>query len=64
MLAKRIKADDNVVPTGCVHVISTSPGEGLVWNTLTKSQVTEEVIFIKSDDIEKLKIGPLFKASF
>lgn len=60
LLAKRIKANDDIVPSGCVHVISLSPGEGLVWNTLTKSRVKEEVIFIKSEDIEELKINSLF----
>ena len=63
LLAKRIKADDDIVPSGCVHVIGTSPGKGLVWNTLTKSKVNEEVVFLKSEDIDELKICSLFTVS-
>ena len=63
LLAKRIKADDDIVPSGCVHLISISPGEGLVWNTPTKSKVNEEVVFIKSEDIEELNFHSLFTVS-
>ena len=63
LLAKRIKSDDGFVPSGCIHVINTRPGEGLVWNKPAKSQVAEEIIFMKSEDIEGLKFFSLFKVS-
>ena len=49
------------MPYGCVYVISVNSTEGLVWNALTKSQVTEEVIFIKADDIQNQRIHSIFK---
>ena len=61
LLAKRNKSDDGFVPSGCIHVINTRPGEGLVWNTLMKNQVIEEIVSMKSEDIECLKASLLFK---
>ena len=58
LLAEQNKSDDGFVPSGCIHVINTRPGEGLVWNTLAKNQVIEEIFSMKS---EGLKASFLFK---
>ena len=51
LVAKRVKAEDySTTPYGCVHLIDIKPSEGLVWNTLLESQITEEVKFITSEE--------------
>ena len=61
-LLLKLKAGGCNVPYGDVHLMSIDPSEGLVWKTLQKSQVIEEVInFVNTEVIEKLKIDLLFK---
>ena len=44
-------------------MMSVSPSEGLVCKTLQKSQVIEEVYFIRAEDIENLKMCTIFKVN-
>ena len=61
-LLLKLKAGGYNVPYGDVYLMSIDPSEGLVWKTLQKSQVIEEVInFVNTEVIEKLKIDLLFK---
>jgi hypothetical protein len=58
LLVKRLKPAEIVVPSGCVHMISTRSDEGLVWNTLSRTQVTEEIFFMKP---EELRMNSIFE---
>ena len=59
----KLKSGDYNVPNGHVHIMSTNSTEGLVWKTLKKSQVLEEVNFVTTEVIKKIKID-LFKVKF
>lgn len=62
LLARRFRTEDYiVVPFGCIHLIDLNPTEGLVWSTLSKNQVIDEVNFIKIEEIDALKVQTLFK---
>ena len=56
----KLKSGDYDVPKGHVHIMSINPSEGLVWKTLQKSQVIEEINFVKTEVIKNLTID-LFK---
>ena len=62
LLMKRIKADDyKALPAGCVHLMSVSPTEGLVWSTLSKNEVVKEINFIRVESIDSFDYISLFK---
>ena len=60
-LLVKLKTGDYNFPCDHVYMMNVSPSEGLICKTLQKSQVIEEVYFIRSEDIENLKICSLFK---
>jgi hypothetical protein len=53
---ERLKPAEIVVPSGRVHMISTCSDEGLVWNTLSRTQVTEEVFFMKPEELKIISV--------